>query len=115
MNKKTHEHWKWPTPVKTKSKDTNKNKRKGLVTGFTNDGMTGIRELDTNKELGSTSREDVEMEEYPRQENHSISKKNDYDLADIAKDQMQHQQMVIERLVRNCRLGSSAKPLFSSY
>ena len=99
MNNKTHEHWKWPTPVKTKSKDTNKQKRKNLVRSFTNGGMTGSRELDTNKVLGTSSREDIEMDKYPRQENHT-SKKNDYDLADIAKDQMQHQQMVIERLVR---------------
>ena len=97
MSNKTHEHWKWPTPVKTKSKDTNKQKRKGLVTGFTNEGMTGSRGLETNKELGS--REDIEMEKDPRQDNHA-SRKNDYDLTDIAKDQMQHQQMVIERLVR---------------
>ena len=110
MNNKIHEHWKWPTPIKTKSKDTNKHKRKRLVTGFTNGGMTGSRERDTNKELGTSSREVIEMEKYPRQENYSISKNNDYDLADIAKDQMQHQQMVIERLVRiTFHLGRSVK------
>ena len=116
MNNKTHEHWKWPTPVKSKSKNANKQKRKRLVTGFTNGGLASSRGLDTNKVLGTSLREDIEMEEDPGQENHSNSKNNDYDLADISKDQMQHQHMVIERLVRKLfHLRRLVVSFFSSY
>ena len=81
-----------------------------LINRYTNKGLDTSRDLRTNKVLGTSLREDIEMEEDPGQENHSNSKNNDYDLADIAKDQMQHQQMVIERLVRKIfHLGRSVK------
>ena len=99
MNNKIHEHRKLPTPVKRKSNDRKKQKQKSLVRGFTNEGLDTSRVLGASKVSSTGLREDIEMEKNPRHEHHS-NKKNDYDLADIAKDQMHHQQMVIERLVR---------------
>ena len=67
-----------------------------LINGYTNKGVDPSRGVGTNKVLGTSLREDIEMKEAPRQENHSM---NNNDLADIAKSQIHHQKLVIARLV----------------
>ena len=66
-----------------------------LINGYTNKGLDPSRGLGTNKVLGLSLREDIEIED-DREENHSM---NNDDLADIAKSQIHHQKLVIARLV----------------
>ena len=67
-----------------------------LINGYTNKGLDTSRDLGTNKVMGTSLREDIEIKEDTRQENHSM---NNNDLADIAKSQIHHQKLVIARLV----------------
>ena len=67
-----------------------------LINGYTNKSLDPSRGMGTNKVLSTSLRQEDEMEEDPRQENHSM---NNNDLADIAKSQIHHQKLVIARLV----------------